>query len=86
VIELEIVERPFVLDFAKATIDAPPDFSPEVMQEWLDRKAQDFGDDWPAVLAIMNELANRYGVYLTDLNPGNIAFEGRWRTDQSSPP
>lgn len=75
VIEMEIVEPPYILDFAKATIDVPPDFPPEVMREWLHRKSQDFGPHWPAVVAIMDELRNRYGVHLTDLNPGNIAFE-----------
>ncbi len=75
VIEMEIVERPYVLDFAKATIDVAPDFSPEVMREWLHRKSQDFGHHWPAVVAIMDELRQRYGVHLTDLNPGNIAFD-----------
>ena len=74
VIEMSIVPRPFVLDFAKATLDVPPNFPEEVMREWLTRKAADFGEHWSAARAIMNELAEKYGIYLTDLNPNNIAF------------
>jgi len=74
VLEMAVVKPPYVLDFAKATIDVAPDFSPEVMREWLHRKSQDFGANWPAVVAIMDELVHKYGVHLTDLNPGNIAF------------
>jgi len=33
VIEMTIVTRPFVLDFAQAYLDFPPDFSPEVWEE-----------------------------------------------------
>ena len=77
VIEISVVKRPYILDFAKATIDVAPDFPPEVMREWLHRKSQDFGPHWPAVVAIMDELVHQYGVHLTDLNQGNIAFEKR---------
>ena len=34
VIEMTIVSRPFVLDFAGAYLDMPPDFSDEVMADW----------------------------------------------------
>ncbi len=74
VIEISVVKRPYVLDFAKATIEVAPGFPPEVMREWLHRKSQDFGHHWPAVVAIMEELRTRYGIHLTDLNQGNIAF------------
>ncbi|MEX2216835.1 MAG: hypothetical protein WD768_22165 [Phycisphaeraceae bacterium] len=75
VLEISIVPRPFVLDFAKATLDVPPDFPEEIMREWLERKAADFGEQWPAARAIMSDLAEKYGVYLTDLNPNNIGFK-----------
>jgi hypothetical protein len=34
VIEMSIVMRPFVLDFAGAYLDAPPDFPDETWKEW----------------------------------------------------
>lgn len=34
VIEMRIVTPPFILDFAKAWLDVPPDFSPEVLEDW----------------------------------------------------
>ncbi len=74
VLEMDVVRPPFLLDFAKATIDFPPDFTDEVMQEWHARCAEMFGERWPAVRTIMSELEERYGIYLLDVNPGNIKF------------
>jgi hypothetical protein len=34
VIEMTIVSRPFVLDFAGAYLDSPPEFSAEIWSEW----------------------------------------------------
>src|SRR5437773_848808 len=34
VLEMTIVERPFVLDFAGAYLDVPPEFSEEVWENW----------------------------------------------------
>ena len=85
VIEITIVQRPYVLYFAKATIDQPPDSPPHVLREWLQQKAKDFGHHWPAVVAIVRELTDRYGVHLTDLNQNNIAFVDQPRTEEVSP-
>ena len=73
-LEISIVRPPFLLDFAKASLDFPPDFTDEVMQEWHERCAEMFGERWPAVRTIMSELEERYGIYLLDVNPGNIKF------------
>jgi hypothetical protein len=75
VIEMEIVTRPFVLDFADAYLDEPPDFPDEVLAEWRTEKQGQFGDRWPEVELILLSL-ERYGVYLVDVSPGNIAFPG----------
>ncbi len=75
VIEMEIVTRPFVLDFADAYLDKPPDFSDEVLAEWRTEKKEQFGDRWPEVELILLSL-ERYGVYLVDVSPGNVAFPG----------
>ena len=46
VIEMTMVEPPFLLDFAQATLDVPLDF-PEGLDEWWERLADDFGDKLP---------------------------------------
>ena len=76
-IEMEVVTRPFVLDFAGAHLDAPPDYSDEVLAEWRADKQQQFADRWPDVEAILWSL-ERYGVTL----PLNILLDGLSRTQQ----
>lgn len=73
VVEMSIVQRPFVLDFASAYVDFEPEFSAEVMEErrthWMDI----FEDRWPRVLGVVVAF-RKFGIHLLDLNPGNIAF------------
>ena len=38
IVEMTIVSPPFVLDFAGAYLDRPPDFSDEIMEEWRAQK------------------------------------------------
>lgn len=73
VIEMTIVTRPFVLDFAGAYLDARPQFSDEVWAEWEAEKREQFGDRWPAVRAI-TEVLEGLNIYLVDISPSNIAF------------
>ena len=63
VIEMSIVEPPFILDFAQSKLDTPPDF-PEGLEERWERIASDFGDRLAIVQAIFQELASRYGILL----------------------
>jgi len=75
VIEMSIVTRPFVLDFAGAYLDAPPDFPDEVWAEWEAGKREQFEARWPeakVVLAALEEL----NIYMVDVSPSNIAFPG----------
>jgi len=74
IIEMSVVQPPYILDFAKAQLDFPPDFPAHVMEERYSHWADLFDDRWPHVLAIMRELERRFGVYLLDPHPGNIAF------------
>lgn len=72
-IEMTIVTRPFVVDFAQVCLDFPPDFSPEVWVEAHERWKTSYGDDWPRVrglLATMEDL----GIYYLDVHRGNIAI------------
>src|SRR6058998_462407 len=51
VIEMTIDTRPYVLDFAGANLDIPPDFSEEVWSEWEADKREQFGSCWPEARA-----------------------------------
>jgi hypothetical protein len=73
-LEMTLVSRPFVLDFAGAYLDEPPDFSDEVLADWRAEKQEQFGTRWPEVQAIISAL-ERYGVFMLDVNPGNVSFD-----------
>ena len=72
-IEMSIVARPFVLDFAGAWLDIPPDFSDEVWAEWEDEKRGQFGSRWPKVQEILGALET-LDIHMVDVSPSNIAF------------
>jgi hypothetical protein len=73
VIEMTIVTRPFVLDFASAFLDRRPDFSEEIWTQWEAEKREQFGERWIKVRAVLAAL-EEIGIYLTDVTPGNVAF------------
>ena len=65
--------RPFVLDFAGAYLDRPPDFPDETWAEWEAEKREQFDVRWPAVHAVLNALES-LDIYMVDVSPSNIAF------------
>jgi hypothetical protein len=70
-LELQIVDRPFVLDFAEASLDVPiADLDDPA---WLNEKARKFGTDWPDVQRLLNAL-RQYGIYFRDVHLGNISL------------
>jgi hypothetical protein len=74
VIEMDIVTRPFILDFAGAYLDYPPQFPDEMWTQWEVEKIEQFGNHWSKVkqlLATLEEL----DIYMLDVSPSNIAFE-----------
>jgi hypothetical protein len=73
-IEMTVVERPFLLDFAATCLDEAPDFTEEVMQEWHDEKREQFGEHWDEVRLVLAVLRGHYGIHLLDVNPRNITF------------
>jgi len=73
VIEMSIVTRPFVLDFAGAYLEAPPDFPDEIWAEWESGKRDQFEVRWPKVQAILAAL-EALDIYMVDVSPSNIAF------------
>lgn len=77
ILEMTVVTRPFVLDFAGAYLDFGPEFSDEVLADWNAEKEEQFDRHWPEVQAILRELEGRYGIFLIDVTPNNIAVEVR---------
>jgi hypothetical protein len=73
-VEMTMVARPFVLDFAAAYLRRPPQFPAEVMAQWEEEKRELFGDRWPVVPTILAKL-REHGIHQTDVTPGNIGFE-----------
>jgi len=73
VIEMSIVTRPFVLDFAGAHLEVRPDFSDETWAEWEAEKQEQFGARWRTVQEVMDAF-EEMGIYLVDVSPSNIRF------------
>ncbi len=73
IIEMTVVTRPFVLDFAGAFLDKAPDFSEEVLADWRAEKQEQFGHHWAEVERIVRSL-EVYGIYMVDVSPTNISL------------
>lgn len=73
VVEMTIVVRPFLLDFAGAYLDAPPQFSEQIWNEWESQKREQFENRWPIVQAALAALED-VDIYMVDVSPTNIAF------------
>jgi hypothetical protein len=73
IIEMTIVEKPFLLDFGGAYLDRAPDFPENVWEEWRQQKEEQFGRNWQVVEGILMILRT-YGIHLIDVHPRNIAF------------
>ncbi|MCY2987597.1 MAG: hypothetical protein NTY19_07000 [Planctomycetota bacterium] len=73
IIEMTAVTPPYVLDFAGAYLDRPPDFSEEILAEWKAEKQEQFGDGWPEVRRVLWTLEG-HGIYVSDISPSNICL------------
>jgi len=71
VIEITIVEPPYILDFGKVYIDRAPDFSAEVMADFFAKQKELWGQYWPEIKVIWNQLKSM-GIFHMDPKPGNI--------------
>jgi hypothetical protein len=72
VIEMGIVEPPYILDFGKAYFKRTrPQFSAEVIRETLDQQKELWGSHYSEIRSILNQL-EALGIYHTDPKPGNI--------------
>ena len=73
IIEMSLVARPFVLDFAGAYLDKAPEFSEEIWADWHAQKQEQFGRRWPEVETVLFAL-RKLGIHMVDVSPSNIAF------------
>ena len=74
-IEMSIVDRPFLLDFAGAKQEYEvPDFEEHVMEEHYAHLQELFGDRWTDALHVADAFRQQTGFVLLDIHPGNIAF------------
>ncbi len=73
IVEMTVVFPPCILDFAKAYVDSPPDFSDEVLRDWHEETADLFDTDWDKVESLLSELRG-LGIFYFDAKPGNIRF------------
>jgi len=75
VVEMTIVQPPFLLDFGKVYLDAPPPYwnDAEIMGHWHAEGRENFGDRWKIVLSLIRILES-HGIYYVDPKPGNIMF------------
>ncbi len=44
VLEMAVVQQPFVLDFAEVRLDFPLEFPDDVWASWLEKKQEQFGE------------------------------------------
>jgi hypothetical protein len=73
VVEMSVVQRPFVLDFAGAYLDIRPEFPADVWADWEVEKREQFEERWATVERILSAF-EELGIYLLDLSPANIGF------------
>ena len=73
VIEMDIVNPPYLIDFGKVYLDAPPPYwndsqmRSNAYQEWRER----FDDRWEDIARVLRMLTE-YGIHYVDPRPSNI--------------
>jgi hypothetical protein len=74
-IEMTIVERPFLLDFAGAKRpNEVPDFEQHVRDEHVRHLQELFGDRWADAIHVAEMFRQATEFTLMDIHPGNVAF------------
>lgn len=73
-IEMTSVTPPFLLDFASAIFDEPPDFIEDEGHTFEDFIRGRFDDHADRVLDLYYELGARTGIYLPDMHSQNVKF------------
>lgn len=74
VVEMDMMHKPpFIIDFAKVRLNIGPDFSEETEADNLAQGIDLFGDNWPAVVSLLDVLES-YLIFYLDPKPHNIVF------------
>lgn len=75
VIEMSIVQPPYLLDFGKTYLDFPPSYfdDPEMVQQFREEYRELFEDRWPEIEGLLG-LLESMGIYYVDPKPANIRF------------
>jgi hypothetical protein len=74
-IEMTVVSAPYILDFASAIFDFPPDLIEDEGHTFEDLVRYRFGEQADEILSLHDELAVRAGIFLMDPHPHNIKFK-----------
>ena len=72
VVEMTIVRPPYLLDFGKAWLDLPPNYTDDEQSRWTEERQKWWGDDFRRVDRILWILREKCGIYYTDPRPGNL--------------
>lgn len=73
-IEITIVKPPCILDFGKAYVESPPEYSVEALAEAEEAERELFTEEeWKRVRLVRAALM-RYGIHYFDARPSNIMF------------
>ena len=73
-IEMSVVSPPCILDFGKAYVDSPPEYSAEALAEAEEAERELFtAEQWKQVRLVRAAL-RRYGIHYFDARPSNIMF------------
>jgi hypothetical protein len=73
-LEMDIVFPPFVVDFASASLDTPPDFPEDEGHTLFDMIRERFDERADEVIALYEDLITSAGIYLSDFHRHNIKF------------
>jgi hypothetical protein len=74
-LEISIVAKPRILDFASVFLDFPADFDDERLAEYRDKIVEHFEDRASDVFSLLDKLERDYGIWYYDARPGNIDFD-----------
>lgn len=72
-LEISIVARPFVLDFAETWLDEIPDWPDGVRQHEEEKIREHFGERADEVFRVIAALRT-LGLFMFDVSPSNVAF------------
>ena len=74
IIEMTIVFPPCILDFGKAYVDAPPDYSAEALAEAEEAERELFTEEQWKQVRLVRAALMRYGIHYFDARPSNVMF------------